>query len=101
MTVTPALLARAGGATMTDTEDLVELGRGLAGVTLSALVKDAGGGPGGVRVSLRSRDPVDASALAGFFGGGGHRQAAAYNDPRAATAEEALANLLARAEDFL
>jgi nanoRNase/pAp phosphatase (c-di-AMP/oligoRNAs hydrolase) len=44
---------------------------------------------------------VNASALAGLFGGGGHRRAAAYNDSQAATAEEAVTNLLARAESFL
>ena len=100
MAVTPDLLEKAG-AVMADTEDLVEMGRSLAGVTLSALIKDEGRGVGRVRVSLRSREPVNASALAGFFGGGGHRLAAAYNDPEAATAEEAAANLLARAERCL
>jgi len=98
MVVTRADLGRVG-AVMADTEDLVELGRSLAGVTLSALVKDDASGR--FRVSLRSREPVNASALAGVFGGGGHRLAAAYNDPQAATAEEAVTNLLARAENFL
>jgi phosphoesterase RecJ-like protein len=98
MAVTPATL-KAAGAVMADTEDLVELGRSLAGVTLSALIKDHGAGR--LRVSLRSREPVNASALASLFGGGGHRLAAAYNDDLAATAEEAAANLLARAGNFL
>jgi phosphoesterase RecJ-like protein len=98
MAVTPATL-KAAGAIMADTEDLVELGRSLAGVTLSALIKDNGSGR--PRVSLRSREPVNALALANLFGGGGHRMAAAYNDQLAATAEEAAANLLARAENFL
>ena len=98
MVVTSDVL-RAAGAVMADTEDFVELGRHLASVTLSALVKDDG--QGRPRVSLRSRDPVNASALAGLFGGGGHRLAAAYNDSQAATAEEAVTNLLARAERFL
>jgi len=98
MTVTPSAL-RTAGAVMADSEDLVDVGRSLLGVTLSALVKDEG--LGFPRVSLRSREPVNASALAGLFGGGGHRLAAAYNDPQAATAAEAVANLLARAESFL
>jgi phosphoesterase RecJ-like protein len=98
MAVTPTALNTAG-AVMADTEDLVELGRSLAGVTLSALIKD--NGLGRLRVSLRSREPVDALALAKLFGGGGHRLAAAYNDHLAATAEEAAANLLARAGNFL
>ncbi len=100
MAVTPALL-REAGAVMADTEDFVELGRGLADVSLSALIKDSGQGPGSIRVGLRSRQGVDAQALAKLFGGGGHRQAAAYNDPEAADAGEALTNLLARAEAFL
>ena len=86
---------------MADTEDLAEMGLRLAGVNLSALIKDSGQGLGGVRVSLRGRETVDASALAGTFGGGGHRQAAAYNDPGASTAEEAAANLTARAAEIL
>jgi phosphoesterase RecJ-like protein len=100
MLVTPAMLA-AVGATMADTEDFVDLGRGLANVTLAAIVKDSGGGPGTVRVGLRSRGNVNAQGLARLFGGGGHRQAAAYNDARALNADEARANLLARAIEFL
>ena len=100
LAVTPEMLAEAG-AVMADTEDFVELGRSLAGVSLAALIKDSGRGPGEIRVSLRSREEVDASALARLFGGGGHRQASAYNDPRAESAAEALENLLARAEEFL
>jgi len=98
MTVTPDDL-RAVGAVMADTENLVEIGRGLAGVTLSVLVKD--NGLGGIRVSLRSREPVNAANLAALFGGGGHRQASAYNDSQAATVEEAVDNLLARVDNFL
>ena len=100
MVVTPEMLAKTG-ALMADTENFVEMGRDLTGVTLSALVKDSGGGPGSVRVSLRSRNGVDAQGLAKLFGGGGHRQASAYNDPRAANAAEAVSNLLAKADAFL
>lgn len=100
MRVTPEML-QAAGAQMADTENFVEMGRGLTGVTLAALVKDSGKGPGSVRVSLRSRQNIDAQGLALLFGGGGHRQAAAYNDPEAADAAEAVSNLLARADAFL
>lgn len=100
MIIDPATLAKAG-AEMVDAENFVELGRGLAGVRMSVLIKDKGKGPGSIRVSLRSRDDVDARALAMLFGGGGHMQAAAYNDEQAENAEEALNNLLARAEPFL
>ena len=99
MALTPDTF-KAAGATQADNEGIVELGRNLANVTLSALVtvKDWGVAP---RVSLRSQEPVDASALAQHFGGGGHRLAAAYNDSAAATVEEAVTNLLARVESFL
>ena len=100
MMVTPEMLAQTG-ALMADTENFVEMGRDLTGVTLSVLVKDSGGGPGSVRVSLRSRNGVDAQGLAKLFGGGGHRQASAYNDPQAADAAEAVSNLLAKADAFL
>lgn len=100
MIVDPEML-RETGALMTDTEDFVEFGRSLAQVELSVCVKDQGLGPGSVRVSLRSRDRVDARALALAFGGGGHRQAAAYNDAVADDASTALNNLLAKVENFL
>lgn len=100
MIVDPAMLKMVG-AGMADTENFVELGRSLAGVRLSVLIKDEGRGPGSIRVSLRSRDDVDARSLAMLFGGGGHTQAAAYNDGRAGSAEEALKNILAEAERFL
>lgn len=100
MVITPEML-RITGATMSDTDDFVEMGRNLDSVNLSALIKDVGNGPGTVKVSLRSRSAVDASSLAKLFGGGGHRQASAYNDPQAEDAESAMANLLAVAEQFL
>ncbi|MDL2259642.1 DHH family phosphoesterase [Deltaproteobacteria bacterium OttesenSCG-928-K17] len=100
MTVTPDMLAEAG-AQMSDTEEFVEIARSLSGVALAAFIKDAGKGPGSIRVSLRSRPEINARGLAVFFGGGGHKQASAYNDPRAADSREALANLLAEAGRFL
>lgn len=94
-------MLEATGAQLADTEDFVEFGRSLAGVELSAFFKKKGSGPGPIRVSLRSRDRVDARALALAFGGGGHRQAAAYNDPTASDIQTALANFLAQADRFL
>ncbi|MDR2945227.1 MAG: bifunctional oligoribonuclease/PAP phosphatase NrnA [Candidatus Adiutrix sp.] len=100
MRVTPEMLLETG-ALMSDTENFVELGRDVAGVMMSVLVKDSGRGAGTVRVSLRSRKGVDAQGLAQLFGGGGHRQAAAYNDPAAVDAAGAIENLLARVDAFL
>lgn len=100
MVVSPDML-RASGAELADTENFVEFGRDLAGVSLSALIKDSGQGLGSVRVSLRSREGVDAHALAASFGGGGHLQASAYNDQEASDGQEALKHLLARAQSYL
>ena len=100
MLVTPEMLQTAG-AMMTDTEDFVEFGRSLEGVTLSVLIKDPGLGRGQIKVSLRSRDQVDASVLAKYFNGGGHRQASAYNDEKAVNAREAADNFMAVVERFL
>ena len=100
MIITPAMVEKAG-ALLSDTEDMVEWGRNIAGVTLSALIKDYGKGPGTLRVSLRSHFPVEARSLALKFGGGGHLEASAYNDSTAKNVEEALANLLSQVEDIL
>lgn len=100
MSITSEMLEKSG-ATKEDTEDLIEEGRNLAGIRLSALIKDYGGGPGHVRVSLRSFYPVQARLLALQFGGGGHPEASAYNDPQAKNAEEARNNLLVKAPSIL
>lgn len=100
MVVSPDML-QASGAELADTENFVELGRDLAGVSISALIKDSGQGLGSVRVSLRSREGIDAHALASSFGGGGHLQASAYNDKEARDGQEALKHLLARAQSYL
>lgn len=66
------LAAVAGGPG--DSEGLVDYPRSLRGVEVAALfVAEV---PGEVRVSLRSHQRVDVSALAGRFGGGGHARAA-------------------------
>ncbi|MDR1920150.1 MAG: bifunctional oligoribonuclease/PAP phosphatase NrnA [Candidatus Adiutrix sp.] len=98
MEVTGDMLALTGAA-MVDTEDFVELGRTIDGVVMSALIKDQG--PGAIKISLRSREPADVAALAALFGGGGHRQAAAYTDLEAVNAAGAKARLLSAAERFL
>jgi phosphoesterase RecJ-like protein len=66
------------GADLTEAEGLVERPLFMAGVDLSVLAKIDGRGR--TRVSLRSRPGVDARELARRFGGGGHKQAAAYSD---------------------
>jgi bifunctional oligoribonuclease and PAP phosphatase NrnA len=63
----------ATGATPQDSEDLVNYTRSLAGVEVGLLFMEQP--RGGVKVSFRSRAPVDVSRVAEQFGGGGHRQA--------------------------
>jgi phosphoesterase RecJ-like protein len=71
--VTQAMVRRAQ-ARPTDTDDFVDVVRTLQGVVLSVLFKETGTGK--VKVSLRSREPVDVSRIAHPLGGGGHARAA-------------------------
>lgn len=57
-----------------DTEDLINHAQGIAGVSVSLLLKEAE--HGAVRVSLRSDGSVDVAAIAARHGGGGHPRAA-------------------------
>lgn len=68
-----AMLARAG-ARPEDTENLVNIPRGIDGVRVAVFLKALS--DGAVRVSLRSRGDVDVQSVARTFGGGGHRNAA-------------------------
>lgn len=71
--------AAAGGD---DTEGIVEIMRGVRGISAAAFVREAG--PDGAwRVSLRTADPaVDVSEIARQEGGGGHRAAAGFSTRR-------------------
>jgi phosphoesterase RecJ-like protein len=66
------MLQRAG-AVGTETENLLDHVKYLAGVDVAVLFKET---EAGTRVSLRSRERVDVSRLAAGFGGGGHVRAA-------------------------
>jgi phosphoesterase RecJ-like protein len=68
-----ALLARCG-ATIDDTEGLVNLPLGANEVLAVALFKRQA--DGSCRVSLRSKPAVDVRGVASKWGGGGHRNAA-------------------------
>lgn len=68
-----ALLAECG-ATIDDTEGLVNLPLGAADTVASALFKHQHGQT--YRVSLRSKGEVDVRSVAELWGGGGHRNAA-------------------------
>jgi phosphoesterase RecJ-like protein len=73
MEVTSEMLEMTG-TTLKDSEGFVDYGAALDDVELVALFRETA--PGEVRVSLRSRNHHDVSALAERFGGGGHIRAA-------------------------
>jgi bifunctional oligoribonuclease and PAP phosphatase NrnA len=62
------------GAAMADTENMVNRLREHEGVIAGVLLTVMSDGL--VRVSLRSKDPLDVAAVASTMGGGGHRRAA-------------------------
>lgn len=62
------------GAIPPDTEDLIDYTVSLRGVELGLLFIEQA--KDGVKVSFRTRSGVDCAAMAGLFGGGGHRAAA-------------------------
>jgi len=61
------------GATSEDTEGIVNYGRMIDGVLVSALLKE--GDASSTRVSLRAKPGVDVQQIAAMFGGGGHKAA--------------------------
>ena len=64
------------GASAEDCDNLVEAGRDIAGVLISVSIRRDSGL---WRVSMRSKhEDLDVSQVARYFGGGGHRQAAAF-----------------------
>jgi phosphoesterase RecJ-like protein len=83
------------GATAEDTEGIVNYGRLIDGVLVSALLKEA---EGGCRVSLRAKPGVDVQAVAATFGGGGHKAASGCFIPQPMSeAKKTLVGLLERA----
>jgi phosphoesterase RecJ-like protein len=88
-----ALLARCG-ATIDDTEGLVNLPLGANEVLAVALFKRQA--DGSCRVSLRSKPAVDVRGVASKWGGGGHRNAAGAT--LAGSIEELKAALVAELE---
>jgi len=75
--VTAADLARHGVA-IEETEGLIDIVRRTAEAQVSCVLKETGAG---IRVSLRAVGGVDVGAIAGTFGGGGHRYAAGFTAP--------------------
>jgi phosphoesterase RecJ-like protein len=73
VTVPPGALER-HGAEADDLDGIVEFARSVAGTRLALLFRQLANGR--VKVSFRSRGPVDVADLAQRFGGGGHVKAA-------------------------
>lgn len=71
--ITQAAL-RESGATVDQADSAIDQLNSVRGQELAILFKEAG--PRMTKVSIRSRDQVDAAELAAKFGGGGHRRAA-------------------------
>ena len=63
------------GVELEETEGLIDLVRRAAEAEVSCVLKET---PEGVRVSLRAVSETDVGAIAGHFGGGGHRYAAGF-----------------------
>ena len=73
MTITEEMV-RAAGARWEHTEGLVNYARSIEGVWCGMLLTPAR--DGGIRVSLRSKNQIDAGAICAPLGGGGHPGAA-------------------------
>jgi phosphoesterase RecJ-like protein len=67
------------GAVPEDTEGIVNYGRSIEGVLISALLKE--GEDGRTRVSLRAKPGPDVQKVAAMFGGGGHKAASGCTIP--------------------
>jgi phosphoesterase RecJ-like protein len=67
------MIAKAG-ATEDDLENIASLPAEIEGVAAGVTVRELG--PGHSKISLRTTDEVNASAICAHFGGGGHAQAA-------------------------
>jgi phosphoesterase RecJ-like protein len=69
------------GATPEDTEGIVNYGRNIEGVQVSALLKE--GDRGTTRASLRAKPGIDVQKVAAIWGGGGHAAASGCTIPLA------------------
>lgn len=74
----PEGIFEATGTNAEDTEGLVDYARCIDGVDIGVLIEERRGG--GLKASLRSKDPLcRLDLVAGVFGGGGHACAAGLN----------------------
>ena len=78
-TLLPKQFFAEAGATPEDTEGIVNYGRSIDGVVVSALLKEIDEKT--TRVSLRAKPGIDVQAVATMFGGGGHKAASGCTMP--------------------
>ena len=78
-TALPKRFFAEAGASPEDTEGIVNYGRMIEGVMVSALLKEID--ETSTRVSLRAKPGVDVQAVAAMFGGGGHQAASGCTMP--------------------
>ncbi|WP_457595860.1 DHH family phosphoesterase [Hydrogenimonas sp.] len=69
-------MLEATGATVNETEDMVDYARSLVTVEVGFMTREEP--DGGLKVSLRSKSVVDVGRIAVALGGGGHRRAAGF-----------------------
>ncbi len=77
-TITKSLMAELG-VTEDDVDDISGFPRGIAGVAIGVMLREPR--EGGAKLSLRTGESYDASAICARMGGGGHRAAAGASDP--------------------
>lgn len=73
LTITREMFERAR-ASVDEADGIVQFAKALEGTRVGVLIQEIG--PEEIRASLRSDGTVDVNAVAGHFGGGGHRTAA-------------------------
>lgn len=71
--VTRQMLHRAG-AVMAESEGIIDSLNSVAGISVAIVFKEVAANL--IKISVRSRDDVDAAAICATFGGGGHKRAA-------------------------
>lgn len=77
-TMTNALLDSLGVGS-DDTDDISGFARNIEGVEIGVMIQELR--EGGAKISLRTGEDYNASAICGLLGGGGHKAAAGASDP--------------------
>ena len=84
-------------AVMAESEGIIDTLNSIAGLDLAILFKEVSGTL--TKISVRARGPIDAAALCGRFGGGGHLRAAGAEIRR--PLQEAMPQVLEAAKEAL